>query len=393
MSQNLKILILIILASVVIRLPAQHDNIVFRDLESYQGLSNNQVRAITQDKNGFIWIGTQYGLYKYDGYKFSSYSNRFDELTREKTTLKNAVFLLERSGMLWCGSNNGIYIINKRTDRVFHYPWTPNAPHNLNWRTLSNLFEDKQGIIWLGFPGGIGIQKYDKGLQIFEMYKINLEADYCNIYTLSTDLVDKERYVWLGSPRHGLLKYDRHRREFKQYKGSNSGAIVVIYQTPDNTDILWFGTLGEGLYKFNKRTEKATQYLHYANSTTKKNKSNELQVETNAFVLSILRAGDNQLWLGSLGGLFLFNTKSEQYKIYLHDPTNPKSISANSVSCLFLSCSKGDSVLWVGTRTGGLNKFYLKKKQFIRYRSIPNDTTSLSSDYISSVYEDKSGIL
>ena len=78
---------------------------------------------------------------------------------------------------------------------------------------------------------------------------------------------------------------------------------------------------------------------------------------------------------------------------YLHDQADPHSLSANSVSCLFRTRKKGESILWVGTRTGGLNKFYPETGKFIRFRSNPEDTISLSSDYISSVYEDKSGTL
>ncbi len=109
--------------------------------------------------------------------------------------------------------------------------------------------------------------------------------------------------------------------------------------------------------------------------------------------MSILNDENNTLWLGSLKGLYHFDPQANLYKSYLHNPQDSTTLSNDRISCLFRSRNKKEPVIWVGTRNGGLNKFFPETGTFIRYRANPKDTTCLSSDYIGSVFEDKSGIL
>jgi len=364
---------------------------------NYMGESPVAVNFIRQDPDNPInslIIGEPRGIYKYDISKnsFSSYSAQIDSLKVNCLNLLNERIIRDRSGTWWLGPPNNLYIIDKQRNAAHHYRWSINPPHGLKWGTIGQLFEDRQGIIWAALWGGTKIQKYDKSSQFFKNYELVSDSDYFNINALSADPIDDKRIIWIGSPRHSLLKYDRLLHDFVQYQERPRRQVVSICQTPNNPNILWLGTLGAGLYKFHKQSGKLEQFFHYRAEPSDTPGGSENSLESNAYILTMLN-DDNKLWLGSLKGLFLYDPQTNQYKSYLHNPKDSTTLSNDRISCLFRSRTKDKSIIWVGTRNGGLNKFYPELGKFIRYRANPNDITCLNSDYISSVYEDKSGVL
>ena len=102
-------------------LTAQYDNIKFERLASYDGLSSTLVRCIKQDKKGFMWIGTQFGLYKYDGYSFTGYFHDPDD---QNSISHNWVMsiLEDKAGNLWIGTyGGGLNKYNPTTEKFSHY--------------------------------------------------------------------------------------------------------------------------------------------------------------------------------------------------------------------------------------------------------------------------------
>ena len=89
------------------------------------------------------------------------------------------------------------------------------------------------------------------------------------------------------------------------------------------------------------------------------------------------------------GGVSVLNTEKKQFRSFTHDPENPFSLSSNDVTAIYEDRS---GILWIGTRDGGLNKWDRVKNEFTCYKNIPNDPNSLSNDRITDIYEDRAGI-
>jgi len=169
----------------------------------------------------------------------------------------------------------------------------------------------------------------------------------------------------------GLNRYDGYSiREFRHdpdnFQSLSHNHILTIYQDPaDSGKVLWIGTRGGGLNKFDLETEQFTSYLN--NPDVPKSLSDN-------DVKCIYKDSQGNYWIGTIGGgLNQFNRESETFIAYQHDPYDPYSISSNQVASI---CEDELGNLWVGTAGGGLNKMILVSKEIdtLASSSIPKET-------------------
>ncbi len=198
---------------------------------------------------------------------------------------------------------------------------------------------------------------------------------------------DSFGFLWFGT-QNGLHRWDGY--QFKTYindaKDPNSIAsnyIESIYVAKDGT--LWLGTYGNGLDRFDYRTE---TFTHYQSSKNKNSISNNK-------IMQILEDSEGYLWIATEYGLNRFDRDKEIFKQFLHNPNDPTSLSNNLVRVIFLD-SRG--TLWFGTghpwmldRQGGLNRYHSETESFIRFLHDPMDSTSLVSNIVSAISEDSKG--
>ncbi len=195
-------------------------------------------------------------------------------------------------------------------------------------------------------------------------------------------LQDSKGFVWVGTS-DGLDRYDG--RNFKIFKylpeNVNSlGANTIRALYEDKSGILWVGTEGGGLNRYNSAQENFTRFTYDPNNPT--------SLSSNV-VTSIYEDKSGALWIGTReGGLNLFNRENEQFICYKNNPKDPTSLSSNTIAPMYED-SNGN--LWIGTVGGGLNKFDRINKKFIRYTNNPSDPTSLSQNDISGISEDNFG--
>lgn len=197
-------------------------------------------------------------------------------------------------------------------------------------------------------------------------------------------LQDNKGFMWIGTS-DGLDRYDG--RRIKVYKHSpdnvNSlGANVIKFLYEDKSGVLWVGTGGGGLNKYNCLLENFTRYI---------SKPNDLFSISSNVVSSIYEDKSGTLWIGTQdGGLNKFNRENEQFICFKNKPEDPTSLSNNSVTSIYED-SKGN--LWIGTTGGGLNKFDRINQTFTRFIHNPDDPSSLSHDYVTGICEDNFGVL
>ena len=389
-------------ASLVLAWPdnlfAQKDNLKFERIAIEQGLSQNTIYCIRQDRKGFMWFGTQDGLNKFDGYDFKVYKHDPQNPNSLSNNVVRAIHE-SRDGTLWIGTNGGG--LNKlvlegtdRTEETFTlFKHDSQNPNSLSDNYVLSIHEDSRHrgeVLWIGTRYG-GLNKFEVKTGRITRY----QNDPGNANSLSDNYIisiyeDQAGTLWIGTYGGGLNKFDREKEIWDRYQYASMNPedlghnqIRTIYQ--DRAGTLWIGT-GGGLDKLvlegsNRQNGAITHYHH--------NPNDPASLSANA-VWSIFEDQSGRFWIGTGIGLNQFDRVTEKFQRHHHDPDDPSSLSDNYVRAIGEDRS---GMLWIGTWNGGLNKLDHRRGMFAHYRNIPNDANSLSHNNVRAIYAGRDSVL
>lgn len=367
-------------------LQAQKPDLKFKRFSIDEGLSQGNINVIIQDRNGFIWLGTQDGLNRFDGYDFQIYKP--DKSNPHSLSHGIVKSLLEgKDGTIWVGTaGGGLNKYNPKTGKFTSYLHDESDLSSISNNAVYALYEDKDSVLWVGTFGG-GLCKFNKETQTFTTFK-NKATDR---YSLSGNAIrsifeDREGQLWIGVDGGGMNKVDRSSKNLRfiryQHDPNDSeslGSDIVLTVLEDNQGFFWIGSWAGGISKFNPRTGKAKVYKH-----DPKNSNSISSDET----FSFCEDKEGNLWVSTRRGLDLFNKEDETFYHYKNDPLVPSTISHDVVIYLFEDKA---GVLWIGTEGGGVNLVDLKKKKFKHYRNDYKNENSLIHNEVSAIYKDSRG--
>ncbi len=362
----------------------QSKDIKFDHISTKQGLSHNTIHCILQDSYGFIWIGTEDGLNRYDGYEFKIYRhNILDTLSIADNFIYSVIE--DEDKQLWIGTNvGGLDKFDRKNDIFIHHKHDLKNKYSISDNRINQVNEDNEGDLWLATDHGLN--KFDKIKGHFTCY-IHDKSDTNSISDnqILTIFEDKQNVLWIGTNNGGLNKFDKKTKIFSHYlhdpdnpNSISSNTIISIAE--DNNGFLWIGT-NQGLNKFSPVNKVFTRYqpdLHDANSLS------------NRSVSGILINQFNEIWIGTANGLNIFNSESENFSRYYHSESDERSLSANVIFSLIKDKS---GIIWLGTAEGGLNKYNTDQKQFLHIKHDPNNANSLDYNVVRYLYEDNNGII
>ena len=359
---------------------AQSNSIRFETLTVEHGLSQSTVRAILQDSRGFLWLGTDDGLNKYDGYTFTIFKN---DPENAQTISDNTILAMyeDSLGNLWFGTGRGLDRFDRSSQVFTHSQNDPNDPLSLKGSAVNAITEDRQGKLWVGTTDS-GLNLLDRKDGTFTHFQ-NYPND---ISSLGSDLVtalaaDPDGGLWVGSAE-GLDYYDPVTNRFFHYRHNpnnpaslSSNRVLALYI--DRAGSLWIGTEDGGLNRFN-RTERS-----FSSFTGRPSNPSTLN---SRLVSSIYEDSHGRLWLGGRSGLHLMDRADNTFTRYQHDPNDLSSLSNDSI----LSIHEDHSgVIWVGTAGGGLSKYIQSNERFALFQHRPGVQNSLSDDVVYALYEDR----
>ncbi len=295
-------------------------------------MSHNNIYAITQDNQGFMWIGSQNGLDKYDGYKFLSYFHD----PQDSSSLISANFgklFTDSKGRIWIGTyTGGLSLYIPSNNEIHHFVSDANDKKGISNDLIRCIAEDKQGNIWIGTANGLN--KFIEKDKTFKKYY----SDDNDEFSLNT-----------------------------------KGVADIAF---DNKGNMWVAT-NKALHRFNLKTEKFYKYLVDKND---ENSINSIQIK------SLFIDKDDNVWIGTRNaGLNVYNQKTDKFTRYRNDPTNPKSIGDNRIQCIF---QDSYGTMWIGTYKNGLSIFNTETKDFSHIRNSTENYKSLSSNTIEAIFED-----
>ncbi|MFH1844077.1 MAG: two-component regulator propeller domain-containing protein, partial [bacterium] len=344
------------------------------------GISQGFVTAIEQDRAGFLWVGTQDGLNRFDGHQFAVFHHDpFDS-----TSLgHNQVLCLcaDSEGNLWIGTPQGVNLLSpdQLGFRQFRQV-SGDETSRLNGR-IKCLHRDREGQLWIGT--NTGLVCFDPVTEQSTLF----QHDSTDTTSLTCDRVsslceDSRGRLWIGT-ENGINLHDPTSGRFQRYypdtadSTSDGNSIWTISEVAEG--LLWFGA-SPGLWSLDVATGKVAPVAV--------KDSYGLQIE-NELIRGIQRDSLGRIWLASFDhGVWLLEPDATEAIRLQHDPHDSGSLSHSSSTRLFRDRS---DVIWIGTSGYGLNSWSPYRCKFEKVAKIAGDPNSLHFRSVRSCYEDPSG--
>lgn len=334
--------------------------IYFEHLTMRDGLSQSTVMSILQDSQGYLWLATESGLDRYDGYSIRAYRR---ERGNERGLASDFIWTIaeDAHGDLWLATvGGGVARWDRRTDTFQQFRHDPTKPESLASDAVRTLLIDARGSIWIGTEQhGLDVLDPKTGkarhFRHVEGDPRSLAADA--VYALHADHAGR---MWIGTDA-GLSRYDAATNDFVNYgtgaAGSALSELRIRVIREDHAGALWVGTLGGGLNRLDPDTGRIATFRHDPKD------SGSL---SNDRVQAVLEDDAQRLWVATRDGLNLFDRASGKFVRYGREEDNPQSLRAANVMSLY---QDRGGVMWVGTRDGGASHWNPNSWLLGHYRS------------------------
>lgn len=375
----------------------QQANLRFSSFTSAQGLSQNTVLSILQESRGFLWVGTEDGLNRYDGYEFRVYKQREGDTHSLSHNFVSAI-CEDRTGTLWFGTGGGgLNRYDRTRDRFTRYVHDPNNRESLSGDSVLTIVEDRSGTLWVGTTAGLNKMavRNDSGLPITTFVRyVNDASDGESLShnAVRSILEDRTGTLWIGTDGGGLNKFDRSTGRCVRYLHDTASANSLSHNriramVEDYSGTLWIATWGGGVNRFDPQKEEFTRYLHDANDP-------RTLSDDAAMALYETRDGGRPetvtLWVATLAGLNRFEPTAGSFERIVHHPSDPYGLSRDEI----ISLSQDHSgVFWLGTIAGGLLKTAYTEQPFAQKVYHPDSANSISNNNVRALHEARSGTI
>lgn len=364
-------------------LSAQCPNLAFNHLTNEQGLSQNTVTSILKDHYGFIWIGTQSGLNRFDGYEIINFfKDPFDSTTISNNLI--SCLIEDKNQNLWIGtSGGGICRYIGQSNSFKRYPLYPSFDNILEANDIYAFCITPDSDLYVA--SGHGLWKFNETTDSFIQYVYPIGLKDVPIFNIQALSYQSDSILWLGTYHHGLKKFNINSKLFDDCSRENSFLTInekIWSLMTDSRNNLWVGTETNGITKINASQDS------FIKIQKKTNAPNGLQSN---FIRTIVEDSMGFVWIGSEGGgLHRYNPVNGTLCLYQHSPFIPSSLALYSIPELMVS---DDNILWLGLADAGLDRTQLSGNIFTNYYSIPGGKSSLSNKVINAFAEDSKGNL
>ncbi|MBN2213227.1 MAG: GAF domain-containing protein [Bacteroidales bacterium] len=370
-----------VLFSITAGLYSQPGNIKFENISIRDGLSQSSPNCIIQDSRGILWIGTEDGLNKYDGYSFVVYKPEVGVTGSISNNRINCI-IEAKDGNLWIGTNGGgLNLYDRRTDMFFHH--TGSDSDDFKSETINCLYEEDDGTLWAGTLNGLA--KIQQSTQSIKTYISNpLQSGTISSDHITCIAADEPGFLWVGT-NDGLNRMNTGRESFERYYHDSTDASSISSNSitcflTDQTNLFWIGTSdGLNLYDHSNDAFERITLPHH----------NNINGVTENTITALAEDNDGNIWIGTNGnGVDIFIKNINQAINLKYNHNNPYSLSNNEVLSIYRDQS---GIIWAGTN--GLDKYNSKKEKFTLFNFDPYSSEGLVYRHIHSIYEDDYGVL
>ncbi len=395
----------------------------FLQVNNADGLVNNQVTCIKKDARGFIWIGTNAGLSRYDGSSFLNYKHDSSDSTTIKDNYIETI-QEDKNGNLWINTRLGIVVYDVCKEKFYNRvnDYLKGEAQSLN---INKIYSDNNQNIWVQEFNSLYFKKLDSLHQTTKVvfpeenpqnrymvsfkhanqqyfcllsngtieaysettfersFKSDFLADKMGPDSLNTEIfIDSDNDIWFFGNNDGIYHYVWANRKWKHYTVNNgtlsltSNIIKKIIQ--DDKGNIWVGTDHGGIDVINKYSGEVVTIAHQSDNekSIAQNSITELYIDNN-----------NIIWVGTYkNGVSYYHESIHKFPHYKHLLSDANSLPFSDVNC-FAEDALGN--LWIGTNGGGLVHFDRSRNRYTSYKYDKNNPNSISNNVVVSVYVDK----
>lgn len=319
---------------------AQPPTLYFEKVSVQDGLSHPKVNCIIQDRRGFMWIGTDDGLNRYDGKNFIHFRHRPGDSTTLSGNIITAL-VEDKGGCIWVATaDGGLTRYDYRLPPQLQFKQYKHIGGNaasIPVNGINALIEDGLGYLWLG-TSGKSVLRFHKDTERFD----DITKSAKTILTLS---LDKAGMIWVGRQGGGLMKinpvtlaYSEDQRYTALYARSLPHVTVTALYN-DKKDDTWFGSWDKVLYR-QAAVSGAEDVFQSKGAFTFQNDE----------VTSFAEDTKGLLWIGGKEkGLHIYNRASNVFYNFRYDPSREGTIADNRVNCIY---ADRQGRMWIGTARG-----------------------------------------
>lgn len=317
----------------------------FEHLTVGDGLSHNTVYSLLQDQSGMFWVGTRYGLNRYDGYDFQVFTPGEKEGSISGPQI--LCLLEDKKGQIWAGHRDrGISIYDKSTGRFTPYTSDEDGYFSIDWTTITvrALYQDSRGLIWVGTFGG-GVIVLDKEGELVHHFTTYSESSFSGqisndfVFDFSED-ANGDVYVATSGKGLNLIRYADRKIDVLHAPDDNDLNSFDKALCLTSTGDVWVATSGSGLYRYQPKDKQWQSY------TVPDDISHPI-------VTDIVEDKAGKIWMSTDGGgLNVIDPTTDTREVYTYSPMRASSLNTDALYQLLFD---GAGNLWVGSFNGGLN--------------------------------------
>ena len=375
-------LLFLLTACLATTLQAAEVTLNFRHLTASEGLPSNWVGALLQDQHGMIWIGTDRGLCRYDGFEFTRPAGSVP------TSSVHALYEVE--GTIWVGMDNGLYCYDSRTDSLMPAPTREADGRSITSQVVS-IASDNHADLWISTMGQ-GIFRYNPDSGQLARFALPEGGQ------MAGDLiVDTDGGIWAVSKylkEGGLVRFNQNTGNFEHIHLQADAPVDTrgLSMMQDSGGLIWIGTWDNGLIAFDPHTRRVVHgsRLSVHGSTSPVNHEpltlNHEPLTIN-HIHSLMEYAPGILYIGSDDGMTRYEMATGRTQHFLPVELDDRSINNQFVYPILRDNEGG---LWVGTYYGGINYASPRSGVFTSY-SPSAYRNSLHGQVISRFCEDREG--
>ncbi len=350
------------------------DAVRFRNFGISSGLSQVTARALMQDEQGFMWIGTQDGLNRFDGYNFRVYQRD----RRDPSSLgDNHITALARGdqGTLWVGTMaGGLNRLDPATDEIVAFRHRDTDSRSLAADGVFALIRLGNGKLWVATSGG-ALQQLAAGAEHFETIEPGVELGIIRSMVQASN-----GDIWLGGSR-GLWRHRSADGSWRQIAPDDADLGDLQAVAVDAAGDVWAGTTRSGLIRVSASGEVRARYRNGAGG-------DGVLPDDQVRALLVTRAG--QVWVGTMNGVATYQEAGDSFLTWRYDAGDAGSPAGNRIASFF---EDRDGLIWIGTWTGGFS-IHNPATQAVRLiRNHGRDRTSLPASPVRALWMDADGSL
>jgi ligand-binding sensor domain-containing protein/signal transduction histidine kinase len=344
------------------------DDVRFRQIGVAQGLSQATVRTMVQDRQGFIWLGTQDGLNRFDGTAMRVF--RHDPIDPHSLSDNNIIDLaIDAKGRLWIVTQSGgLNQFDPVTARFYRYTV---ESHGLISNVLERVHVDADGRIW--------VQTETGNLQWLDMDSNRFQSPEAFDSPVNLLEVFEDGHLLLASG-HQLKTWAPGQQQPESLSYLDLDDAEIHLAVVDD-EYLWAGTVNHGLFQLDRNGRILRHW-------TRKSIGAPGLIDNQVRSLMMDRHG--ALWVGTLAGLSRIEPDRQQVRHWRHDPSDPLGINGARIVSLLEDES---GLVWVGSWTGGASVHDPHTSAFVLIRNRPDQPLSLPGNAIASMLENPDGTL